>query len=143
MANSTPAAPDPHDLLDLGSLLQEDERAIRDGVRRLVTDQILPEVGSWFADERFPRELIPEFAKMGLLGMHLEGYGCAGSSAVAYGLACQELEAGDSGIRSFVSVQGSLAMFPIWAYGSEEQKQRWLPAMARGGGHRVLRTDRA
>jgi glutaryl-CoA dehydrogenase len=118
--------------LDLSSWLSEEELAIRAGVRRLVEEQVLPDIGTWFEQERFPRELIPEFGKMGLLGMHLEGYGCAGSSAVAYGLACQELEAGDSGIRSFVSVQGSLAMFPIWAYGSEEYKERWLPPMARG-----------
>jgi glutaryl-CoA dehydrogenase len=130
--NQTTRAPEPRDLLDIAGLLSEEELAIRDGVRRLVQTQVLPDIGEWFERETFPQDLIPEFAKMGLLGMHLEGYGCAGTSAVAYGIACQELEAGDSGIRSFVSVQGSLAMFPIHAYGSEEQKQRWLPAMARG-----------
>ena len=112
--------------------LDDDVRMIRDTVRRFVQDQIVPEVGDWFDQGVFPRELIPEFAKMGLLGMHLEGYGCLGASSLAYGIACRELEAGDSGIRSFVSVQGSLAMYPIWRYGSEEQKQQWLPAMAAG-----------
>ena len=126
------ASPDPHDLMDISGLLSDEELAIRAGVRRLVTEQVLPHIGEWFEQEVFPKELVPEFAKMGLLGMHLDGYACAGASAVAYGLACQELEAGDSGIRSFVSVQGSLAMFPIHAFGSEEQKQRWLPSMARG-----------
>lgn len=124
--------PNPHDLLDISSSFSEEELAIRDGVRRLVQTEVLPHIGGWFEREHFPRELIPEFAQMGLLGMHLDGYDCAGASAVAYGIACQELEAGDSGIRSFVSVQGSLAMFPIHAYGSEEQKQEWLPRMARG-----------
>jgi glutaryl-CoA dehydrogenase len=126
------SAPDPRDLLDVSGWLNEEELAIRDGVRRLVRSQVLPEIGTWYEREHFPRELVPEFAKMGLLGMHLDGYGCAGTSAVSYGIACQELEAGDSGIRSFVSVQGSLAMFPIHAYGSEEQKEQWLPRMARG-----------
>jgi glutaryl-CoA dehydrogenase len=98
-----------------------------------VGERILPEVGTWFEEGRFPtRELAPELGRLGLLGMHLEGYGCAGTSATAYGLACLELEAGDSGARSFVSVQGSLAMFPIWRFGSEEQKQEWLPRMASG-----------
>ena len=124
--------PNPHDLLDLSSFFSEEELAIRDGVRRLVDTEVLPSIGEWFEKEHFPRELVPQFAEMGLLGMHLDGYECAGASAVAYGIACQELEAGDSGIRSFVSVQGSLAMFPIHAYGSEEQKEQWLPRMARG-----------
>jgi len=105
---------------------------VRDTMRRFVRERVLPIIGDHFEAATFPRELIPEIANLGLLGMHLEGYGCAGLSAVCYGLACQELEAGDSGLRSFVSVQGSLAMFPIFAFGTEEQRQRWLPPMARG-----------
>src|SRR5690606_30775479 len=123
---------DPHDVLAIDSLLSDDERLLRDTVRQLVRDKVLPEVGDWFDRGVFPREMAKEFGSLGLLGMHLEGYGCAGTSATAYGLACLELEAGDSGARSFVSVQGSLAMFPIWAFGSEEQKQQWLPGMAAG-----------
>ncbi len=133
---STPTgapAPDPRDFLRLDGLLSDEEQLLRDTVRRFVADRILPEVGTWFDEGRFPsRELAPELGRLGLLGMHLEGYGCAGSSATAYGLACLELEAGDSGARSFVSVQGSLAMFPIWRFGSEEQKAEWLPRMAAG-----------
>ena len=121
-----------NDLYNIDSLLSEEERMVRDTVRKFVNERVLPIIGEHFEAGTFPHELIPEIAELGLLGMHLEGYGCAGLSAVCYGLACQELEAGDSGLRSFVSVQGSLAMFPIWAYGSEEQKQRWLPRMARG-----------
>jgi len=120
------------DLYNVDHLLSEEERLVRDTVRQFVHDRVLPVIGEHFEAGTFPRELLPEIAGLGLLGMHLEGYGCAGLSAVCYGLACQELEAGDSGIRSFVSVQGSLAMFPIWAFGSEEQKQHWLPRMARG-----------
>ena len=101
-------------------------------MRQFVADRILPEVGEWFDAGTFPKEMAKEFGDLGLLGMHLDGYGCAGTSATAYGLACLELEAGDSGARSFVSVQGSLAMFPIHAFGSEEHKQRWLPGMASG-----------
>ncbi len=101
-------------------------------VRQLVDEQIKPNVGEWFENHDFPKEMALEFGKLGMLGMHLDGYGCAGMSAVAYGTACLELEAGDSGARSFVSVQGSLAMFPIWKFGSEEQKQEWLPRMAAG-----------
>jgi glutaryl-CoA dehydrogenase len=123
---------DPVDLLDLGSSLQEDERIVRDTTRRFVRDRVLPDVAQWFEAGEFPRELIKEIGSLGLLGMHLTGYGCAGASAVQYGLACLELEAGDSGVRSFVSVQGSLAMFPIWAYGSDEQKREWLPRMSAG-----------
>ncbi|MFE9190692.1 acyl-CoA dehydrogenase family protein [Micromonospora sp. NPDC007208] len=123
----------PLDLLDLDPSLSEEERQIRDVVRQLVDDRVRPHVADWYEDGRAPaRELAREFGKLGLLGMHLTGYGCAGASAVAYGLACQELEAGDSGLRSLVSVQGSLAMYAIWRYGSEEQKQRWLPPMATG-----------
>ena len=124
--------PDPLDFLDLDRLLSEEERLIRDTTRSFVHDRVLPEVAGWFERGELPRELAKELGDLGLLGMHLEGYGCAGTNAVSYGLACLELEAGDSGARSFVSVQGSLAMYPIWRYGSEEQKQRWLPAMAAG-----------
>ncbi|MFG3709579.1 acyl-CoA dehydrogenase family protein [Micromonospora sp. NPDC047730] len=121
------------DLLDLDSSLTEEERQIRAVVRQLVDDRVRPYVAGWYEEGRVPaRELAVEFGKLGLLGMHLTGYGCAGASAVAYGLACLELEAGDSGVRSLVSVQGSLAMYAIWRYGSEEQKQRWLPSMATG-----------
>jgi glutaryl-CoA dehydrogenase len=122
-----PKMPSPADLLNLESLLSEEERMVRDTVGRFVRQRFNPLIEEHFEAGTFPRELIPEMGEMGLLGMHLEGYGCAGLSAVSYGLACQELEAGDSGLRSFVSVQGSLAMFPIWAFGSEEQKLRWLP----------------
>ncbi|MEU1400512.1 MULTISPECIES: acyl-CoA dehydrogenase family protein [Micromonospora] len=121
------------DLLDLDPSLTDEERQIRDVVRQLVDDRVRPHVADWYEQGQVPaRELAREFGKLGLLGMHLTGYGCAGASAVAYGLACQELEAGDSGLRSLVSVQGSLAMYAIWRYGSEEQKQRWLPSMATG-----------
>lgn len=123
---------DPHDVLAIDALLSDEERMLRDTVRQFVGDRILPEVGEWFDAGTFPKEMAKEFGALGLLGMHLDGYGCAGTSATAYGLACLELEAGDSGVRSFVSVQGSLAMFPIHAFGSEEQKQRWLPGMAAG-----------
>jgi glutaryl-CoA dehydrogenase len=123
----------PLDLLDLDSLLSDEEREIRAVVRDVVHDRVRPHVAGWYAQGRVPvRELAAEFGKLGLLGMHLTGYGCAGASAVAYGLACLELEAGDSGVRSLVSVQGSLAMYAIWRFGSEEHKQRWLPAMAAG-----------
>ena len=122
----------PLDFLDLDHLLADDERLIRDTVRQFVQDRVLPGIEDWFERAIFPRELAGEIGKLGLLGMHLEGYGCLGASATSYGLACLELEAGDSGFRSFVSVQGSLAMFPIWRFGSEEQKQEWLPRMASG-----------
>jgi glutaryl-CoA dehydrogenase len=120
------------DLYNIDHLLSEEERMVRDTVRKFVNERVLPIIGEHFEAATFPHELIPAIAELGLLGMHIEGYGCAGLSSVCYGLACQELEAGDSGLRSFVSVQGSLAMFPIFAYGSEEQKQYWLPRMARG-----------
>jgi glutaryl-CoA dehydrogenase len=123
---------DPLDYLAIDRLLSDEEREIRGAVRAFVAEQILPGVGDWFEAGEFPLEVAKGLADLGLLGMHLEGYGCAGASAVAYGLACQELEYGDSGFRSFVSVQGSLCMFPIHRYGSEEQKMRWLPPMARG-----------
>ncbi|MBI1379248.1 MAG: acyl-CoA dehydrogenase [Frankiales bacterium] len=129
----TPAPQSPFALLDLDGLLDDEERAIRDVVRQYVEDRIRPEVGDWFEAGSIPaRELAREMGGMGLLGMHLEGYGCAGTNAVSYGLACLELEAGDSGIRSLVSVQGSLAMYAIHAFGSEEQRQEWLPRMATG-----------
>jgi len=123
---------DPLDFLALDALLDGEERAIRDTVRQFVREQVLPEVGDWFERGVLPRELLAELARLGLFGMHLEGYGCAGASAVAYGLTCLELEAGDTGVRSAVSVQGSLAMYAIWRWGSEEQKERWLPQMASG-----------
>ncbi len=124
--------PSATDLYNIDRLLSEEERMVRDTVRKFVQERVLPIIGEHFEAGTFPHELIPAIADLGLLGMHLEGYGCAGLSSVCYGLACQELEAGDSGLRSFVSVQGSLAMFPIFAFGSEEQKQHWLPRMARG-----------
>jgi glutaryl-CoA dehydrogenase len=121
------------DLLDLDTLLTDEERDVRDLTRRVVDDRVRPYVADWYERGEAPiRELAVEFGKLGLLGMHLTGYGCAGASAVSYGLACMELEAADSGVRSLVSVQGSLAMFAIWKYGAEEQKQRWLPGMAAG-----------
>jgi glutaryl-CoA dehydrogenase len=123
----------PLDLLNLDALLNDEERAVRDTVRDWVRNRVLPEIAEWFEHGELPSEqLAKELGSMGLLGMHLSGYGTAGASAVMYGLACTELEAGDSGVRSLVSVQGSLAMFPIWKYGSEEQKQEWLPKMAAG-----------
>ena len=123
---------DPRDFLAVDALLDDEERAIRDTVRQFVRDRIVPHVGEWFEQGILPAELVPEIGRLGLFGMHLEGYGLPGASAVAYGLACLELEAGDSGIRSLVSVQGSLAMFAIWRWGSEEQKQRWLLPMHEG-----------
>jgi glutaryl-CoA dehydrogenase len=127
------SALNPLDLLDTDWLLSDEERLIRDNVRSFVRDKIVPEVGDWFEKGQLPvHELAKEFGRLGLLGMHLEGYGCAGASPMAYGLAVMELEAGDSGIRSLVSVQGSLAMYAIWAFGSEEHKQHWLPRMAAG-----------
>ncbi|MFZ0322978.1 MAG: acyl-CoA dehydrogenase family protein [Actinomycetes bacterium] len=123
----------PLDLLALQSLLSEEERMIQDTVRQFGDDQLRPHIAEWFESGQIPaRDLAKELGSLGLLGMHLEGYGCAGTSAVAYGLACLELEAVDSGIRSLVSVQGSLAMFSIWKWGSEEHKHQWLPGMAAG-----------
>jgi glutaryl-CoA dehydrogenase len=128
-----PVTLNPLDLLDADFLLSDEERLIRDNVRAYVRDKVLPHVGDWFEAGELPaRELARGFGELGLLGMHLEGYGCAGASPMAYGLAVMELEAGDSGIRSLVSVQGSLAMYAIWRFGSEEQKTEWLPRMARG-----------
>jgi len=127
-----PGPPDAKDFLELGALLTGEERLLRDTVRQFTADRVLPFVADWFNDGTFPLELVKEMGDLGLLGMHLDGYGCAGTSAVAYGLACAELEAGDSGVRSFSSVQGSLVMYPIWAFGSEDQKQEWLPRLASG-----------
>ncbi len=122
----------PLDLFDVRSMLSEEEVMVQDTVARFVDDQVLPVIRDAFEQHRFPKELVPEIAALGLLGSSIDGYDCAGLNAVSYGLICQELERGDSGLRSFVSVQSSLVMFPIYTYGSEEQKQRWLPAMARG-----------
>jgi glutaryl-CoA dehydrogenase len=119
-------------LVNVDSLLQDDERLIRKTVRSFVDERVKPHIAEWFEGGISPKELAPELGSLGLLGMHLTGYGCAGTNAVSYGLACLELEAGDSGLRSFVSVQGSLSMFSIWKYGSEQQKQEWLPRLAAG-----------
>ena len=120
------------DLYDIHGQLSEEERLAQASVARFVDEKVLPIIGKAFEDARFPKELIPEIASLGLLGSSIQGYDCAGLNGVAYGLICQELERGDSGLRSFVSVQSSLVMYPIFTYGSEEQKQRWLPAMAHG-----------
>jgi glutaryl-CoA dehydrogenase len=120
------------DFLAIDHALSDEERDIRDMVRAFVSDRVVPYVGDWFEEATIPIELVLELGKLGVLGMHLQGYGCAGASATAYGLTCMELEAGDSGVRSLVSVQGSLAMFAIHRWGSEEQKQQWLPPMAAG-----------
>src|SRR6186713_2330511 len=127
------AALNPADLFDIRSLLTEEERMIQDSVARFVDEKVIPIIGDAFDQGRFPKELVGEIAELGLLGSSLpEEYGCAGMNAVSYGLVCQELERGDSGIRSFASVQSSLCMYPIYAYGSEEQRRRWLPPMAAG-----------
>src|SRR5437667_7698021 len=123
---------DPLDFIAIDALLSDEERAIRDTVRQFVGEKVKPYVGEWFEKGELPLDLIPELAQLGLFGMHLEDYGLPGASSVMYGLVCQELEAGDAGIRSLVSVQGSLSMYAIWKWGSEEQKQRWLPAMHAG-----------
>jgi glutaryl-CoA dehydrogenase len=130
--NSARAELDPVDLYSVRSMLSEDEQMVQDSVARFVDDQVLPIIGDCFEHERFPRELVTGVAELGLLGSSLHGYGCAGLNSVSYGLICQELERGDSGLRSFVSVQSSLCMYPIYAFGSEEQKQKWLPRMAKG-----------
>jgi glutaryl-CoA dehydrogenase len=126
------ALPNPQDFLDIDALLDDEERMVRDTVRSFVRDRIIPNIAQWFEEGVLPRELGKQLGDLGLLGMHLHGYGCPGASAVAYGIACLELEAGDSGVRSFASVQGSLAMFAIHRWASEEQKQYWLPRMASG-----------
>jgi glutaryl-CoA dehydrogenase len=120
------------DLLQIDDQLSSDERLVRDTVRSYTADRVLPYIADWFEAGTLPRELMPELGKLGLLGMHLTGYGCAGMGPIAYGVACRELEAADTGVRSTVSVQGSLAMYPIWRYGSEAQKEEWLPRMATG-----------
>ncbi len=130
MPPSTDSAPT--DLLRIDDELTSEERLVRDTVRAFAAERIMPYIADWFEAGTLPRELAPELGKLGLLGMHLTGYGCAGMGPVAYGVTCREMEAADSGLRSLVSVQGSLAMFPIWKYGSEEQKQEWLPRMAAG-----------
>jgi glutaryl-CoA dehydrogenase len=127
---STPAPST--DLLHIDDQLTDEERLIRDTVRAFTTDKVLPHVTDWFEAGTLPPEIMPELGKLGVLGMHLTGYGCAGVGAIAYGVACRELEACDSGLRSAASVQGSLSMYPIWRYGSEEQKAEWLPRMAAG-----------
>src|SRR5580692_1197903 len=136
MSSVTSARPrlDPHDPAGIDVLLSEEERAVRQAVRDFCADKITPHIAQWYENGEFPqaRELARELGKIGLLGMHLTGYGCAGMSAVDYGLACLELEAADSGLRSLVSVQGSLAMYAIWKFGSEAHKQEWLPPMAAG-----------
>jgi len=126
------AAIDPLDLYAVRAALSDEERLVQESVARLVDAEVLPLIQRCFEEHRFPKELVPKLASLGLLGSSLTGYGCAGLNAVCYGLICQELERGDSGIRSFVSVQSSLCMYPIWAFGSEEQKLRYLPGMARG-----------
>jgi glutaryl-CoA dehydrogenase len=132
VATTSDRAIDPHDYVGIDALLTDDEKAIRDAVREVVRERILPEVGDWFDKGILPREVFTEFGQMGFLGAHLEGYGCSGVNAVSYGLINHELEYGDSGLRSAVSVQGSLAMYAIWRWGSEEQKQQYLPRMATG-----------
>jgi glutaryl-CoA dehydrogenase len=131
-AASTLPAFDPRDPLALDAQLDDEERLIRDTVRQYVREKFLPHVAEHFEAGTFPEHIAADLGQLGLLGMHLHGYGCAGASATAYGLTCMELEAGDSGLRSFCSVQGSLAMFAIHRWGSEEQKERWLPGMAAG-----------
>jgi glutaryl-CoA dehydrogenase len=133
MSSSDFDALDRLDLLDLDDDLDSDDKLLRDTIRRFAADQLRPNIAGWFEAGTLPaRDLALEFGKLGVLGMHLEGYGCAGAKPSQYGLACAEVEAVDSGLRSLVSVQGSLAMYAIWAYGSEEHKQEWLPRMARG-----------
>jgi glutaryl-CoA dehydrogenase len=129
----TPApAVHPLDVLELDARLSDEDRMIAETCRRFVGDRVLPHIGEWYLGGIFPPELVTEIGSLGLFGMHLVGYGCAGATATNYGVTCRELEAADSGLRSFLSVQGSLCMYPIWRYGSEEQKQQWLPPMAAG-----------
>jgi glutaryl-CoA dehydrogenase len=132
VATTSDKAIDPHDFVGIDHLLSDDEKDIRDAVREVVRERILPEVGDWFDKGILPREVFTELGQLGFMGAHLQGYGCSGVNAVAYGLINHELEYGDSGLRSAVSVQGSLAMFAIHRWGSEEQKERWLPGMAKG-----------
>jgi glutaryl-CoA dehydrogenase len=132
MSKSSAPELDPVDLYSVRSALTEDEKMVQDSVAKFVDDQVIPIIGECFENERFPSELVKGIADLGLLGSSIQGYGCAGLNPVSYGLICQELERGDSGLRSFVSVQSSLCMYPIYAFGSEEQKQKWLPRMATG-----------
>jgi glutaryl-CoA dehydrogenase len=132
MAKTATTKLDPLDLFGIKAQLSEEERMVEDSVARLVDEKVLPIIQRCFEDHRFPKELIPELAALGLLGSSIQGYECAGLNSISYGLICQQLERGDSGIRSFVSVQSSLCMYPIYAFGSEEQKQKYLPRMARG-----------
>ncbi len=132
MATTSDKAIDPHDFVGIDHLLSDDEKDIRDAVREVVRERILPEVGDWFDKGILPREVFTELGQLGFMGAHLQGYGCSGVNAVSYGLINHELEYGDSGLRSAVSVQGSLAMFAIHRWGSDEQKERWLPGMAKG-----------
>jgi glutaryl-CoA dehydrogenase len=120
------------DLLKIDDELSDEERLVRDTVRKFAADRIMPYIADWFEAGTLPTDIVPELGQLGLLGMHLKGYGCAGMGPIAYGVTCREMEAADSGLRSLVSVQGSLAMFPIWKFGSEEQKNEWLPRMAAG-----------
>jgi glutaryl-CoA dehydrogenase len=130
--NSGKTPLNPMDLFDVRSELTDEERMVQDSVARFVDEQAIPVMREAFEQHRFPSELVPQVAELGLLGSSIDGYDCAGLNSISYGLICQELERADSGLRSFVSVQSSLVMYPIYSYGSEEQKQRWLPAMARG-----------
>src|SRR6476659_9666911 len=121
------------DIYNIDSALSEEERAVRDSIRRFVDERVLPVIGKCFIEGRFPKEIVPQMAELGVFGANLpEEYGCAGLSNVSYGLIMQELERGDSGVRSFASVQGSLVMYPIYAFGSEEQRKEWLPRLAKG-----------
>ncbi len=132
LQTAKPNAPHAVDFIDVSRLFSGEERLVRDTVASYVRDRITPNVAEWFEEGILPRDLGTELGRLGLLGMHLQGYGCSGASAVAYGIACLELEAGDSGVRSFASVQGSLAMYAIYRWGDEAQKRAWLPGMARG-----------
>jgi glutaryl-CoA dehydrogenase len=132
MPPSATSQPANLDLLRIDDQLTSEERLVRDTVRSYTADRVMPHIADWFEAGTLPRELVPELGKLGLLGMHLTGYGCAGMGPVAYGVTCREMEAADSGLRSLVSVQGSLSMYPIWRYGSEAQKEEWLPRMAAG-----------
>ena len=119
------------DLFDISSVLNEEEQLVQDNVGRFVNDNVLPIILECFENHRFPPELIPDIAALGILGSSIKGYGCAGMNAISFGLICKELERGDSGLRSFASVQSSLVMFPIFEYGSDEQKNHWLPKLAK------------
>src|SRR3974390_1859829 len=132
MPTPSPAHGPGLDLLQIDDQLTGEERLVRATSRGFAAERVLPHIADWFEAGTLPRELVPELGKLGLLGMHLTGYGCAGMGPVAYGVTCREMEAADSGLRSLVSVQGSLSMYPIWRYGSDAQKEEWLPRMATG-----------